>query len=157
MSSSQLSTEPVGPRGLTFDEVPVGLLSTAGPYQITREEIVEFAQRWDPQDFHLDEQHAAESDFGTLVAPAAMVISVMARLSAEEAPLTATVAGLGLDQVRFVRPVLPDDRLRQTSEVIALRPSRSRSDRGIITARRIIWNGEDQPVLTCVATWMIRR
>ena len=116
-----------------------------------------FARRWDPQDFHLDEQTAAASEFGTLVAPAALVISVMARLSAEEVPLTATVAGLGLDQVRFVRPVLPEDRLVQTSEVIALRPSRSRPDRGIVTARRIIWNGDDQPVLTCVATWMVRR
>src|SRR5436305_12246927 len=112
------------------------VLSASEAYEITSGEIVEVAGRWDPQPFHLDEVAAAASHFGGLVASGLHTIAASLALGSRETPGTAAMAGLGLDDLRFLHPVRPGDRLVQTTEVIAVLPSRSRPRLGSVRARR---------------------
>jgi acyl dehydratase len=143
---------------LRFDDLRVGtVLSTGEPYDITREEIVEMAQRFDPQPFHLDDDAGVASHFGGLVASGIHTLAASIRLGAREASLTGAVAGLGLDEIRMLAPVRPGDRLEQTTEVTELRPSASRADRGIVRGRRSVRNQDGVVVMTYAITWMVER
>jgi acyl dehydratase len=146
------------PEPLRYEDIPLGLVCSAvGEYEVTRAEIVELASRFDPYPFHLDEAAGAASDFGGLVAPGVLVISVSTLLSHREVPRTAATIGLGIDELRLLRPVRAGDRLRQTTEVIERRLSLSRPDRGIVRGRRTVRNQDDIAVMTCVVTWMVAR
>ena len=143
---------------LLFDDIRVGaVLSTDEVYEVTREEIVEVASRWDPQPFHLDDEAGAKSHFGGLVASGLHTLAASLRLSYHERPRTAAVAGLGFDQLRMLRAVRPGDRLGQTTEIVGVRPSATRRDRGIVQARRTVHNQNGVPVMTYVLTWMVER
>jgi acyl dehydratase len=124
---------------------------------MTRDEIVEMAQRFDPQPFHLDDEAAAASHFGGLVASGLHTLAASIRLGAGEVPATAAVAGLGLDEIRMLQPVRPGDRLEQTTEVTELRPSASRPDRGIVRGKRTVRNQDGVPVMTYEVAWMVER
>ena len=143
---------------LLFDDLVVGtVLESIEPYVITAEEIKEVAARWDPMPFHLDEAAGEASHFGGLVASGAHTIAASIRLGAEEMPRTAAIAGLGIDELRFLAPVRPGDRLSQTTEVLELTPSRSRPDAGILRGRRILRNQDGVEVLNYVVAWMVAR
>ncbi len=143
---------------LRFDDLRVGtVLSTDEPYDVTRDEIVEIAGRFDPQPFHLDDEAGAASHFGGLVASGIHTLAMSVRLGAREAPATAAVAGLGIDEIRMLQPVRPGDRLQQTTEVTELRPSASRPDRGIVRARRTVRNQDGVAVMSYAITWMVER
>lgn len=143
---------------LLFDDIAVGMvLATSEPYEITKEEIVEVAGRWDPQPFHLDEEAGNASQFGGLVASGVHTIAASVRLGTLEEPLTAAVAGLGMDELRMHHPVRPGDLLQQTTEVIDVRPSRSRPDRGIVRGLRTVRNQHGIVVLTYILSWMVER
>lgn len=143
---------------LCFEDIPVGLVSTASdPYEVTRDEIVEMGLRFDPQPFHVDEAAGEASDFGGLVASGVHTISVSTMLTHREVPRTAARVGLGIDEVRLLRPVRPGDRLRQTTEIVERRPSGSRPDRGIVRGRRTLVNQNGDTVFTCIVTWMVAR
>jgi acyl dehydratase len=143
---------------LFFEDIAVGTVMKAEkPYEITAEEIREVASRWDPQPFHLDEAAGAASHFGGLVGSGLHTIAASIRLGTQEVPGTAAIAGLGIDQLRFLAPIRPGDRLTQTSEVIETRPSRSRPDAGILWARRTVRNQDDVEVMAYVVSWMVER
>lgn len=146
------------PAPLRFDDLRVGtVMSSTEPYEMTRDEIVEMAQRFDPQPFHLDDEAAAASHFGGLVASGLHTLAASIRLGAGEVPATAAVAGLGLDEIRMLQPVRPGDRLEQTTEVTELRPSASRPDRGIVRGKRTVRNQDGVPVMTYEVAWMVER
>jgi acyl dehydratase len=143
---------------LRFEDLRVGtLLTTGDDYEITRDEIVEIARRFDPQPFHLDDDAGAASHFGGLVASGIHTLAVSVRLGAWEAPATAAVAGLGMDEIRMLQPVRPGDRLQQTTEITELRPSASRADRGIVRGKRTVRNQNGVAVMTYILTWMVER
>ena len=151
---------PVNPptAPLRFDDLRVGtVLSATEPYEITRDEIFEMGQRFDPQPFHLDDEAGAASHFGGLVASGIHTLAASVRLGAREVPATAAMAGLGLDEIRMLQPVRPGDRLEQTTEVTGLRPSASRPDRGIVRARRTVRNQDGVAVMTYMISWMVER
>ena len=143
---------------LLFDDISVGTVMTVSEaYEITADEIVEVSRRWDPQPFHLDPVSAAASHFGGLVASGLHTIAASLALGSRETPGTAAMAGLGLDDLRFLHPVRPGDRLVQTTEVIEVLPSRSRPDLGIVRGRRRVTNQDGVEVLSYVLTWMVER
>ena len=78
-------------------------------------------------------------------------------LGDREMPGTAAIAGLGMDELRMRHPVRPGDRLHQSTEVIDVRPSQSRPDRGVVRGRRTVRNQDDVVVLTYFLTWMVER
>ncbi|HKJ59639.1 MAG TPA: MaoC/PaaZ C-terminal domain-containing protein, partial [Halobacteriales archaeon] len=102
-----------------FEDVEVGDAAEFGGYQVTAEEVVAFAERYDPQPFHTDEAAAQGSVFGGLVASgwhtAAMCMRMRVDAEGKEVPL---LGSRGVDELRWRRPVRPGDTLRVRTEVV---------------------------------------
>jgi acyl dehydratase len=127
---------PVPVKERYFEDYRKGEVFEGGDYAITREEIVDFASRYDPQPFHLDEAAATASIYGGLIASGWMTCSVMMRILVDEfiSPLS-SMGSPGVDEVRWLKPVRPGDRLRARIEVLDARRSTSRPDRGVVRFR----------------------
>ena len=105
-------------------------------YEITPERIHAFAAEYDPQPIHLDQAVAEREMFGGIIASGWHSLSVTMRLVVHSDVFGgAPVVGVGVDNLRYLEPVRPGDRLRAQAEVIEVRPSRSHSDRGYLTLR----------------------
>lgn len=142
----------------SFDELSVGQVFEFGAMTITREEILDFARRWDPQPFHRDEAEAAEGPFGGLIASGLHTLSAafghMIRTGWVEG---VSMGGAGMD-VRWPAPVRPGDEIALTARVEELSPSRSRPDRGTVRMRYTGTRAADGAVvLEVLATHILRR
>lgn len=139
---------------LYWQDIEVGAKQSFGRYPVTREEVVEFAGRYDPQPFHLSDEEAAATHFGRLSASgwhtcAMTMAMVVANLKEQQ------VAGLGspgIDELRWIRPVYPGDTLRCETEVLDKRQSQSRPEMGISRSRMTVLNQADQQVMTFIST-----
>ncbi len=120
---------------LYLDDLHVGQRFTSAKHLVTTEAIKQFAAQFDPQPFHLDEEAAAASMFGGLVASGWHTAAVTMRLLVQGgAPIAGGVIGAG-GEVAWPRATHPGDELQVSSEVMAVTPSRSRPDRGIVVVR----------------------
>lgn len=120
--------------------------------------ILAFAAEFDPQPFHLDEKAARESFFGELTASGWYTAAVTMRLLTETGLNPAGgYIGAGAGGLRWPRPVRPGDELRVEGEVIEVRPSASRPDRGLIKVRMATLNQDDQAVLKYIANLVVPR
>jgi len=118
---------------LYFEEIAVGdAARSAETFAVRRDDVVAFAQRWDPQAFHVDERAAEKSIFGGLTACAAHVFAIQSRLAASVEPRWSLLAGLGNDGFELLAPVRPGDRISLLRRVTGKRASRSKPDRGIV-------------------------
>jgi acyl dehydratase len=116
-----------------FEDFVVGMVSEFGEIAVTAGEIVEFAQRYDPQVMHTDPVAAAQGPFGGLIASGWHTASMMMRLFADHyLPKAASIASPGLDELRWILPVRPGDRLRVRVTVLETHRSRSKPDRGMV-------------------------
>lgn len=143
---------------LHYEDIEVGTKSAYGNYQVTREEVVAFASKYDPQPFHLDDQAAAQTHFGRLSASGwhtcAMVMAMMV-----ENMKSVSQAGLGspgVDNLQWKKPVYPGDTLRVESEVIEKRRSKSRPEMGIFKSRVQVFNQNGDVVLEMTSNGLIR-
>lgn len=119
-----------------FEDFAAGQVFDLGSHEFTRDEIVDFAQRWDPQPFHLDEDAAAACAFGGLVASGWHTACVFMRLYVDALLLDAASMGSpGLQELRWLLPVRPGDVLRGTAQVTDVTPSSVRADRGTVFMR----------------------
>lgn len=142
---------------LHFEDFEVGKVETYGDTQITEADILEFAREFDPLPIHVDVQAAAKSPFGGLIASGAHSCSIMMRLMCDGYMLRATSLGSpGVDEVRYLLPVRPGDRLRLRMEVVEKRRSRSRPTTGVVTARHELLNQNAEIVLEMRASVMFR-
>lgn len=129
-----------------------------GEYHVTREEILEFARRYDPQPFHTDEEAAKESIYGGLIASGWHTCAMMMRLLCDAVLLDAASLGSpGVESVRWLKPVRPGDTLRARMRVLETRASRSKPDRGIIKSRWEVSNQDGETVMTMEGMGMYRR
>jgi acyl dehydratase len=143
---------------LYFEEAEVGKLRTAGPYLVSRNEIIEFAQKYDPQPFHINEEAAARSVFAGLTASGAHTFAILISLLSKAQPYSLRVlAGLGWDQLRFPIPVRPGDELYLELAILEKRESKSNSDRGIVRGQIHLRNQKREIVLQCVNTVLVAR
>lgn len=140
-----------------YEDISVGDVQNSDGYQISKEEIVEFGEKYDPQPFHIDEHAAADSVFGGLVASGWQTAAICMRLHVESNEDTATQAGLGVDDLRWHRPLRPGDSLRLRTEIIDKRASESDPSRGLVTTRHDGLNQDDDLVISYEATAMVRR
>ncbi len=140
-----------------FEDYAAGEVFEFGDYLITREEIIEFASRYDPQAFHLDEAAAAKSHFGGLAASGWMTCSVLMRMLVDNyiSPRS-SMGSPGLEEIRWLQPVRPGDRLRVRVTIDSTRPSASKPDRGFVMASQQVLNQRDQVVLSVRGTGMYR-
>jgi acyl dehydratase len=149
---------PCGGRAVHyFEDYELGENRRVGSYPVSREEIIEFAERYDPQPFHVDEEAARESIFGGLTGSSCHTFALMSLIHARSPEKVAFVANLGAEQLRFPTPLRPDDTLSLTSECTALRPSRSRPEIGLVTTRAVLTNQQDEIVMEMSSTFMVRR
>jgi acyl dehydratase len=140
-----------------FEDIAIGRVARFGEYRVTREEVMEFAQRYDPQPFHLSDEAAAQTHFGRLSASGwhtcAMVMSMMvANLKNSQ---QAGLGSPGLDELRWLKPVYPGDTLRCETEVIEKRASRSRPEMGIFKSRMTVFNQDDVAVMSMISNGLI--
>ena len=116
---------------------------------LTKEEIVEFATRFDPQHFHVDEEAARRSTYGGLIASGWHTVGICMRMMCDRYLLeTASLGSPGVDHVRWLRPVRPGDRLRMKMTVLEAKLSLSKPDRGSILHRWEVYNQDSELVMT---------
>ncbi len=144
---------------LYFEDVVPGTKSAFGRYEVTREEVVEFATKYDPQPFHLSDEAAAKTHFGKLAASGWHTTAMMMRMLVDNmsAIQQAGLGSPGLDELRWLTPVYPGDILRVETEVLDKRPSRSRADMGSFRSKATIYNQDDIAVMTVISIGLIRR
>jgi len=142
-----------------FEDFVVGQVQKpSGRVRLEKNDIIAFARKFDPQPFHLDDEAARKSIFGRLVASgwhtAALTMSLVA--TSEYRPASGTI-GLGFDGMRWPMPVYPGDELRIESEVLEMRPSKSRPDRGLMKIRTRTLNQNGEVVQELIANAMVPR
>jgi acyl dehydratase len=130
--------------------------SSSGPVMVEEERIKAFAAEFDPQPFHLDEAQARGSIFGGLAASGWHTAAVTMRLMVEsDLKPAGGILGLGFEEFRWPRPVRPGDELRVECEVLEVRPSASRPDRGLIKVRTTTLNQDDEAVQVTVGSLLV--
>jgi len=145
-----------------LDDYEPGLVERFGAFPVEREAIFAFARLYDPQDFHLDDAAAAANPlFGRLAASGWQSAGIAMRLLVEHrrarGDLTPVLAGAGVDELRWLKPVYAGDTLSLEWEVLEVTPSRSKPDRGTMRSRSTLHNQHGERVMTFVATELIRR
>ena len=120
---------------LYLDDLRVGQRFTSGTHALDEAQVIAFASQFDPQPFHLDGAAAQALFFGGLVASGWHTAAITMRLMVQcGVPIADGLIGAG-GEISWPRPTRPDDVLRVESEVLEIRPSRSRPDRGIVKVR----------------------
>ncbi len=141
-----------------YEDIEVGDTESFGSYEVTEEEIVEFAERYDPQPFHLDPEAGANSPFGGLVASGWHTASMCMRLLVDGYLDPETSMGArGADELRWHAPVRPGDELHVEVEVIEKRPSESRPGTGHVRTRLTGYANGDRRVISWEGLGMVRR
>ena len=140
-----------------FEDIEVGRTASFGSYAVTREEVMDFAAKYDPQPFHLSDEAAAQTHFGRLSASGwhtcAMVMSmVVANLKDNR---QAGLGSPGIDELKWVKPVYPGDILRCETEILEKRVSASRPEMGIFKSRMRVFNQDDVMVMTFVSNGLV--
>jgi acyl dehydratase len=144
--------------GRYLEDFAVGQIFRSGRLRIDKERIKAFGAEFDPQRFHLDEEAARDTVFCGLAASGWHTAAVTMRLLVEsDLKPAGGIVGAGFDELRWPRPVRPGDELRIESEVLDVRPSRSRPDRGLIKVRTTTLNQNDQVVQVTIGNLVVPR
>jgi acyl dehydratase len=130
-----------------LEDFVVGQVFSSGRLRVNKEAMIAFAAQFDPQPFHLDEEAARNSVFGGLAASGWHTAALTMRLLVEsEFRPAGGILGVGFDELSWPQPVRPGDELHTKSEVLDVRPSKSRPDRGLIRVRTTTFNQNGQAV-----------
>jgi acyl dehydratase len=141
-----------------FEDFPVGEVFEYGDRLVTAEEIVEFARQFDPQPFHLDEAAARGTQAGGLIASGWQTACLLMRMSCDGFVLrTASQGAPGMEELNWVKPVRPGDRLRARRTTLSARVSRSRPEIGLVGFQFEVLNQDGETVMTQKNVMMIRR
>lgn len=142
---------------LYYEDIEVGKKSSFGYYEVTREEVLEFARKYDPQAFHLDDEAAAKTHFGRLSASGWHTCAMTMAMMVENMKGTkqAGLGSPGVDNLQWKKPVYPGDTLRVESEVIEKRRSKSRPEMGIFKSRAQVFNQNGDVVLEMTSNGLI--
>ena len=132
-----------------LDQFSVGQNESFGAYAVTREEVIDFASRFDPQPFHLSDEGAAGTLFGSLAASGWHTAALTMRMLVESVPLADGLVGAEL-QLAWPKPTRPGMSLQVFSEIVDIKPSRSKPNMAIVTMRNETrdQNGEALQVFT---------
>jgi acyl dehydratase len=138
-----------------LEDVRVGMRSVTGQYVVTEAEIKDFASKYDPQPFHLDEAAAQASVFKGLAASGWHTMAMTMRLLVDGGiPFAAGTIGFG-GEIEWPRPTRPGDILYVESEVIEIVPSRSKPNQAVVKVRNVTMNQNQEPVQTLVAKLLV--
>lgn len=142
-----------------FEDLEVGRERDFGSHHVTREEVLDFARKYDPQPFHLSDEEAAKTHFGRIAASgwhtAAMTMGVIARRVVDEEQ--AGLGSPGIDELRWKKPVYPGDTIDVRGRILEKTPSRSRPDMGSFRTETTVTNQNGEVVMTFISIVLIRR
>jgi acyl dehydratase len=143
---------------LTFEDFPPGHFGTFGPRRVTREEILGFAEEFDPQPMHLDEEAAKRSMLNGLAGSGWHLCSIMMRMLFDGfIGRTASLGSPGVNELRWLAPLRPGDDLTLDIEVTEARVSQSRPTTGIVTFKGLVRNAAGQVLCEIVTPLIVRR
>ena len=141
-----------------LDDFRVGEKFVSDGITITESEIIRFALQYDPQSFHLDVTAAEKSPYGGLIASGFHTLSLCFRMFIQQGVIAASSIGSpGIDEVRWLAPVRPGDTLRTETEVLEVKPSSSRPDRGILRMKYVGVNQSGAPVISFILNHLLLR
>ena len=140
-----------------FDDLKVGDRFKSGPLTVTEKEVIEFAHKFDPQMFHLSRNRAERTIFKGLIASGWHTAAMTMRLFVQTLNFAEGVIGLGIDELRWPNTVRAGDMLRVETEIVHLRPSRSKPHYGIIKVRNVTTNQRGEIVQTMLGAVMVPR
>ena len=141
-----------------FQDVVLNRKKFLGEHLADKEEMIEYARKWDPQPFHVDEEVAKTYPYGSLTASSGYRLAVVTLLRAvNENPKGAILGMLEYEKVKILKPVYPGDLLSVTSEPNEKRESKSNPGRGIVKARVEMKNQHDQVVMSYIISAMIAK
>lgn len=141
-----------------FEDLVVGSKASFGRYEVTRDEVIDFAGKYDPQPFHLSDEAAAKTHFGRISASGWHTCAMVMRMLVDN--LTehrqAGLGSPGLHELRWLKPVYPGDVLRVESELLEKTRSRSRPEMGSFKSSIAVFNQDDVLVCTMKSIGLIR-
>ena len=144
---------------LYWEDLEVGRETIFGDYDVTREEVLEFARKYDPQPFHLSDEEAAKTHFGRIAASgwhtAAMTMAVIVR-SFEQNP-QAGLGSPGVDDLRWLKPVYPGDRISVRGRIVEKTPSRSKPEIGSFRTENTVTNQDGVDVMRFTSIVLMQR
>lgn len=143
------------PNELYFEDLYPGLkFNSSRSYKVTAEEIKEFAERYDPQPFHLDEAAGESSFFKGLAASGWLTAAIVMRLRVESIHIAGGMIGAGVEEIRWTQPVRPGDSLRTEAEILSVRHSASRPAFGVVRSRTVVFNQRDEVIMRSVVNFL---
>ncbi|MDE0880027.1 MAG: MaoC family dehydratase [Sphingomonas bacterium] len=140
-----------------FEDIEVGARAAFGAYHVTRDEVIDFASKFDPQPFHLSDEAAATTHFGRLSASGWHTCAMTMAMLVEnmKTDRAASLGSPGMDELKWLKPVYPGDTLRCETEVLEKRRSASRPEMGLFKSRMTVFNQHDVAVMTMVSNGLI--
>lgn len=143
---------------LHLDDLKVGDRFESGGYTLTEADIIDFALKYDPQPFHIDVEAAKKTPYEGLIASGFQTLALGFRVLYATGWLTsANLGGIGIDELRWLKPVRPGDTLRTATIVKEIVPSRSKPDRGVLKHDVIVTNQRGETVLTAIFIIVAKR
>ena len=141
-----------------FEDLQVGQTAAFGRYEVTRDEVIQFASAYDPQPFHLSDEAAAQTHFGRISASGWHTCAMTMRMLVDNitARRQAGLGSPGLDELRWLKPVYPGDVLRVETELLSKRQSHSRPEMGSFQSLVKVYNQDDVAVMTMQSIGLIR-
>jgi len=153
-----MSKTPVELKYIPFESFEIGQKQSFGSYEVTEDEIIEFASKYDAQFFHLDHEAAKDSLFGGLCASGWHTCAMTMSMMVENMDLHGRSLGSpGIDSLRWLRPVYPGDILSVQMEVLDTVPSKRRPTIGVVTNKVSVSNHKGVVVMEFTSKGILRR
>ncbi len=135
-----------------LEDISVGDVLAGPPVEIEEADLIAFGRAYDPQPFHIDRAAATDSAFGGLIASGWHVAALIMRQLVEMRPYGAIpMLGMGIDELRWLHPVRPGDRLNVRREVLSVTRSKSKPDRGMVRTAVTVINQDGVKVMTMIS------
>ena len=140
-----------------YEDLEIGRSQSFGNRAVVREEVMEFAAKYDPQAFHLDDEAAAKTHFGRLSASGWHTCAMVMSMLVENLKINkqAGLGSPGVDELRWLKPVYPGDTLRCESEILSKRVSATKPEMGFFKSKLVVFNQDDQPVMSMISNGII--
>jgi len=140
-----------------FEDLKPGDRFKSGTYEVSEEQIISFARKFDPQPFHLDAAVARQTMFKELIASGWHTAAITMRLFVQTLNFAEGAIGLGVDELRWLNAFKPGDVLQVETEIADLRLSRSKPAHGIVRFRKVTTNQRGEIVQTMTASALVLR
>jgi acyl dehydratase len=150
------STSKIAAGTLTLEDLTVGQMFRSASHKLDAAQITAFAEKFDPQPFHLDDEAAKNTFFGGLAASGWHTAGITMSLLVRSCPIQGGLIGAGAE-INWPMATRPGDTLHVETEVIEIRPSRSRPDRGMVTVRSTTFNQDGKTVQTLTSRLVVPR